>query len=174
MSQQAAAYINLEIYEEGRNLLGIAKATLPSITYPCVTISGAGMMGNMEVPLYGMVDAMTVDIDFLTTTEEAVTLMAPKKHQLDMRIAEEFWDVENAEVGLWADKYVVICRPKNINPGTVAPMSAADTKGSFAVYYYAAYKDGKQLWEIDKRNMKCVINGVDYMAEVRKALGKEN
>ena len=51
-------------------------------------------------------------------------------------------------------------------------MSAADTSGSFAVYYYAAYKDGKQLWEIDKRNMKCVINGVDYMAEVRKALGK--
>lgn len=30
----------------------------------------------------------------------------------------------------------------------------------------------KQLWEVDKRNMKCVIDGVDYMAPVRKALGK--
>ena len=33
MSQQAAAYINLEIYEDGRNLLGIAKVKLPIITY---------------------------------------------------------------------------------------------------------------------------------------------
>ena len=130
------------------------------------------MMGNMEVPLYGMVDAMTIDIDFLTTTEDAVTLMAPTKHQLDMRVAEEYWDVEQAEVGLWADKYVVIVRPKNASPGTVAPMGNADTSGEYAVYYFAAYRDGKQLWEIDKRNMKCVIDGVDYMADVRKALGK--
>jgi len=33
------------------------------------------------------------------------------------------------------------------------------------------YRDVTQLWELDKRNMKCVINGVDYMADVRKALG---
>ena len=86
--------------------------------------------------------------------------------------AQEFWEVETAEVDIWADKFVVICRPKEIAPGTVAPMATADTKGTFAVYYYAAYKNGKQLWEIDKRNMKCVINGVDHMAPVRRALGK--
>ena len=172
MSRQPAVYVQLEIYEDGRNLLGIGKVKLPSITYPCVTITGSGLMGNMEVPLYGMIDAMTMEIDFLTTTEEAVNLMSPKKHQLDMRIAEEYWEVQDAEVGVQADKIVTICRPKEIAPGTVAPMATADTKGTFAVYYYAAYKDGKQLWEIDKRNMKCVINGVDYMAPVRKALGK--
>ncbi|NCE63258.1 hypothetical protein D1159_01360 [Pseudoflavonifractor sp. 524-17] len=40
------------------------------------------------------------------------------------------------------------------------------------VYYFAAYRNGEQLWEMDKRKMKYVIPGVDYMAEVRKALGK--
>lgn len=169
---QPAAYINLELYEDSVNLLGIAKVKLPAITYPCVTISGAGMMGNMDVPLYGMVDAMTTTINFLTTTDSAVRLMAPKKHQLDMRVAEEYWETEQAEVGLWGDKFVMIVRPKSIDPGTVAPMSAADTSGEFAVYYYAAYRNGTQLWEIDKRNMKCVIDGVDHMADVRKALGK--
>ena len=68
---------------------------------------------------------------------------------------------------------MVVARPKTIKPGNIAPMAAADTSGEFAVYYYAAYKDGKQLWEIDKRSMKCVIDGVDYMADVRKALGKQ-
>ncbi|MCI9509556.1 MAG: hypothetical protein HFF10_07425 [Angelakisella sp.] len=56
---QPAAIINLEVYEDSVNLLGVAKVTLPSITYPTVSISGAGMMGNMDVPLLGMVDAMT-------------------------------------------------------------------------------------------------------------------
>ena len=171
-TKQPAAYINLEIYEDSINLMGVAKVQLPAIVFPCVQISGAGMMGNMEVPLYGMVDNMTTTINWLTPHGDAVKLMSPKKHQLDMRVAEEFWGIEDAEVGLWADKYVMIVRPKTTTPGTVAPMAAADTSGEYVVYYFAAYKDGEQLWEIDKRNMKCVIGGVDYMAEVRKALGK--
>ena len=171
-TKQAAAYINLEIYEDSVNLLGVAKVKLPAIAYPCVNISGAGMMGEMEVPLYGMVSNMTTNISWLTPHGDAVKLMSPKKHQLDMRVAEEYWDVEQADVGLWADKYVMIVRPKTTTPGTVAPMASADTSGEYVVYYFAAYRHGEQLWEVDKRNMKCVIGGVDYMAEVRKALGK--
>ena len=171
--EQAAAYINLELYDEDSvNLLGVAKVKLPDITFPCVTISGAGMMGNMEVPYIGMIDNMTTEIDWQSPTGDAVKLMSPKKHQLDMRVAEEYWGVEEAEVGTWADKYVMIVRPKTLGVGDVAPMAAANTSGEYVVYYYAAYRDGKQLWEIDKRNMKCVIDGVDYMADVRKALGK--
>lgn len=173
MNQQPAAYINLEIYEDAVNLLGVAKVKLPSIVFPCVTIAGSGMMGEMEVPLYGMVKAMTTNINWLTPHGDAVRLMSPRKHQLDMRVAEEYWDVEQAEVGLWADKYVMIVRPKGTDPGTIAPMASADTSGEYAVYYFAGYRNGEQLWEIDKRAMKCVILGVDYMADVRRALGKQ-
>ena len=66
---------------------------------------------------------------------------------------------------------VIFCNV--MDPGTIAPMAAADTSGEYAVYYFAACRNGEQLWEIDKRNMKCVILGVDYMADVRKALGKQ-
>lgn len=172
MSQQAAAYINLEIYEDSVNLLGVAKVKMPSIVFPCVNISGAGMMGNMEVPLYGMVDNMTTRLDWLSPTGDAVNLASPNEHKLELRVAEEFWDTEQSREGIWADKYNMIIRPKGFSPGTVAPMTAADTNGEYVVYYFAGYRGGEQLWEIDKRNMKCVIKGKDYMAEVRKALGK--
>ena len=171
-AKQPAAYINLEIYEDGVNLLGVAKVQLPAIAFPCVNISGAGMMGEMEVPLYGMVSNMTTTINWLTPHGDAVKLMSPTKHQLDMRVAEEYWDVEQAEEGIWADKYVMIVRPKTTTPGTVAPMTAADSSGEYVVYYFAAYRAGEQLWEVDKRNMRCVIGGVDYMEPVRRALGK--
>ena len=172
MNRQPAAYVTLEIYDDGVDLMGVAKVKLPAITYPCVTIAGAGMMGNMEVPMYGMVDNMTMDINWLSHTGDAVRLAAPKKHQLDLRVVEEFWDVEGAEERVQPNKYVVLVRPKTMDPGTVTPMSAADASGQYAVYYYAAYRDSEQLWEIDKRSMKCVILGVDYTAPVRKALGK--
>lgn len=170
--QQAAAYFNLDIYEDSVNLLGVAKVTLPSIDYLTAPVSGAGLMGNLNVPLMGMVDSMELSLEFLTMTQAAAMLAAPKKHQLDMRVAEEYWEVEQAEVGVWADKFVVICQPKGMTPGTVAPFTAANVSGKYEVYYFAAYRDGECLWEIDKRNMKCVIGGVDYMADVRKALGK--
>ena len=66
----------------------------------------------------------------------------------------------------------LIVIPKNFNPGNVAPASAADANGEYSVYYYAGFKDGKKLWEIDPFNYICNIGGKDYMAAVRKALGK--
>lgn len=163
MPKQPAATIQLEAYEDGVNYCGIAKVQLPSIVYPCVTIVGTGMMGNMEVPLYGMVDNMTAKVDCLSPTGDAVKLATPDKHMLELREAEEYWDTEQTEVGIWANKYVMIVRPKSFDPGG---------SGEYVVYYFAGYRDGKQLWEVDKRNMKCVIMGKDYMADIRKALGK--
>ena len=62
--------------------------------------------------------------------------------------------------------------PKGFDPGSVAPMAAPGSKSQFVVYYFAGYRDGRQLWEVDKRNQKFVIDGKDYWAEVRKALGE--
>lgn len=166
-----AAQIQISVWEDSTEYLGVAKATLPDITYPVVTINAVGMMGSQEVPLYGMVDNMSMSIDFQTMTQAQVNLMTPVKHQLELRMTEEYWNNEESEVGIWADKFVVICRTKNSKIGGIAPLGDSDASGEYDVYYFAAYKDGEQLWEIDKRNMKCVINGVDYMTDVRAALG---
>ena len=169
--RQPAAYINLEVYEDGVRRLGLASVKLPDITFPVVTIAGAGMMGNMEVPLYGMVDTMSVELNWLEPTGDAVSLASPEKHQIECRVATEKWEVEAAEVAIQADRYVMVVQPKTFTPGNIAPMGSADTNTQYACYYFAAYKDGEQLWEVDKRNMKCVILGTDYMAPVKKALG---
>lgn len=170
-NKQPAAYINLALYENAVNQLGTAKVKLPSIAYQFVTISGAGLMGDVEAPLIGMVQSMETEIDFLSPTGSAVNLMTPEKHQLDLRAVEEYWDAEQAQAGIWADKFVMLVMPKGYDAGTIAPAASADTKNKYAVYYFAGYRDGEKLFEVDKRIMKCEIMGVDYMAPVRKALG---
>ncbi len=170
--EQSAGSIQLKMYEDGINLCGTAKVTLPSIAYVCTTLSGAGLMGNLEVPYIGMIDNMNMEVEWDSPTGDAVKLLTPKKHQLDLRVAKEYWDTLETDVGIWPDKFVTIVRPKGFDPGSVAPMAAPGSKSQFVVYYFAGYRDGRQLWEVDKRNQKFVIDGVDYWADVRRALGE--
>ena len=172
MAKQPEAYIDFEVYEDSKNFIGISQATLPDITFLTQTITGAGISGNVEAVLTGMVDAMSMTLNFRSATDAAVSLMAPKRHNIDLRVAEQNWDTSKIAKTVSADKYVMVVIPKSTKPGTVAPASAADASGEYSVYYYAGYRDGKKLWEIDPWNYICNINGVDYMADIRKALGK--
>ena len=138
----------LKLYEDAINLCGTAKVTLPSIAYTCTILAGAGLMGNLEVPYIGMIDNMTMDVEWDTATGDAVKLLTPKKHQLDLRVAEEYWDTQETEVGIWPDKYVTIVRSKSFDPGSIAPMTSSGAKSQF------------------------VVIGTDYWADVRRALGE--
>lgn len=172
MPKQPEAYIDFEVYENSVNYLGISSAVMPSINYITQQITGAGISGNIDAVLIGMVDAMSTTLNFRSATDSAVTLLKPEKHTLDLRVAEQHWNTMNTERNVVADKYVMVCVPKNFAPGTVAPASLADTNLEMSVTYYAGYRDGKKLWEIDPFNYICNIGGTDYMADVRKALGK--
>lgn len=172
MSKQPEAIIDFEVYKDAVNLVGVAKATLPDIAYLTQTITGAGISGNVEAILIGMVEAMTLTLNFRSVTDAATQLLRPEKHMIDLRVAEQVWDTVGVNKEVQADKYVMVVLPKNTKPGTIAPASAADSSGEYSVYRYEAYKNGKTLWKIDPFNYICEIDGVDYMADVRKALGK--
>lgn len=169
--KQPAAHIQVEVYEDSIRRCGLASATLPQINYTTTSITGAGMMGPIDVPLVGMVENMTLTLNWLEITGDAVGLQTPEKHNIELRVATENWQVEQAEIEIQSDKYVMIVQPRSLNPGDITPMSAPNASQEFTVYYFAGYKNGTQLFEIDKRNMKNVINGTDYFADVKKALG---
>lgn len=169
---QPQAYIDFEVYEDGVNLLGVAKATPPSIEYLTESFTGAGFGGEIEAVLIGMVKSMTLGLQFRSVTDAAINLLAPRKHQLELWVAEQYWDNVQTDVDVQADKYVFVVLPKKTDPGEVAPATVPSVSGDYAVYRYEAYKDGKELWVIDPFNYICRIGGVDYMDKVRKALGK--
>lgn len=166
------AYIDFSVYEDSKDLLGVAKVTLPDINYITQSISGAGIAGNVEAVLQGMVDVMSLGMEFRSATGAAVSLLKPVKHNIDLRVAEQNWDTVRAAAGIDADKFALVIIPKSSKFGSVAPASGADASGEYAVYYYAGYKNGVKLWEIDPWNYICNIGGVDYLAAVKAALGK--
>lgn len=164
--------VNFACYEDGTEYMGIAKATLPDLTALTQTISGAGISGNIEAVILGHFDTMTLGLEFRTTTTQALRLVEPRRHNIDLRVAQQNENAVSGELEISGVKHVFVVMPKTFKAGTVAPASQADSSGEYPVRYWATYVDGEKTLEIDPLNFICNINGTDWLAPVRKALGK--
>lgn len=166
------AHVNFAVYEDSVEYLGITQVTLPTLEQLTQELSGAGIAGNVEAVLRGHFAAMTLGLQFRTMNRESVRLAEPRRHNIDLRVARQDEDTESGSIIIAPIKHIFVIMPKSLNPGNVAPHSAADGSGQYAVRYWAMYMDRQLVTEIDQLNYKCLVDGVDYLAPVRAALGK--
>ena len=164
--------INFAVYEDSVEYVGMAGVTLPNLAAIVQTLSGAGIAGNVEVPVLGHYDVMSLTLNFRTTTEHSVRLSEPRRHNIDLRMAQQIEDTVAGEVKVQSIKHVLVVVPKTDTGGTVAPAAPTNGSGEYSVRYWATYIDGAKVREIDPLNFICEVNGVDYLADVRMAIGK--
>ena len=164
--------INFAVYEDSVEYIGMAQATLPNLSALVQSISGAGIAGNVETVILGHYDAMTLGLSFRTTTEQTIKLSEPRRHTIDLRVAQQDEDTVSGTVVVRNVKHILVVIPKTETGGTIAPASPGSGSGEYAVRYWSTYIDGVKMREIDPLNFICYMNGVDYLADVRKALGK--
>lgn len=164
--------VNYDVYEDSNRYDGTASVTLPDISFLTQSLSGAGIAGNIEAVVAGHMDAMTLTMTFRTIQKEAISLTEPKRHQIELRAAQQIENTVKGELESQVIKHTMVVIPKKLSGGQLAPHSAANASGEYAVRYWAMYIDGKKHLELDPLNYICVINGTDYLASVRKALGR--
>ena len=164
--------VNFAVYEDANEYLGMAEATLPDLEYLAEEMSGAGIAGNVEEIIIGHLSAMTTTLNFRTVCKAAVRLLEPRTHKLDLRVAQQQMNNRTSETTITGVKHIMRVKPKKTALGKVAAASTADVSGEYATQYYAMYMDGEKVTEVDPLNFICLINGYDYLADVRKALGK--
>ena len=164
--------INYAMYEDATEYMGTTEATLPDLEYLTEEISGAGIAGNVEEIITGHFSAMSTSFNFRTVGKGAVKLLEPRVHKIDLRVAQQQMNTRTSETEVAQVKHIMKIKPKKTTLGKVAAASTADVSGEYACSYYAMYLDGEKVTEIDPLNFICIINGVDYLEKVRKALGK--
>lgn len=164
--------LGFTVFEDSTEYMGIAQATLPTLSYLVQTISGAGVAGNVESAIIGHMEAMTLGLTFRNTTKQNLALSEPRRHNLELRVAQQHEDTVSGEVRIVSVKHVLITIPKTDNGGTIAPASPSSGSTEHAVRYWATFVDGQKVRELDPMNYICYINGVDYLESARKALGK--
>ena len=167
------ATINFALYEDAIEYIGLVQVTLPNLSAITQAISGAGIGGNIEAIIIGHIDAMTTTLNWRTPTNHSIRLSEPRMHYIDLRTPVQDEDNINGTLVTRTVKHVMTVIPKTETGGTVAPATPVNGSTEFAVRYWATYIDGIKYREIDPTNLIYYVDGVDYLASVRKAMGKQ-
>ena len=172
MAKVDETVIGFAVYEDATEYYGMSEVTLPEISNLTEEISGAGMGGKVEAVILGAIEAMTTTLNFRTVTKNAIKLHEPREHKIDLRVAQQNKNTTKGVTEVGRVKHLLTLTPKKLNPGKVATASAAEVSGEYATTYFATYIDGKKMLEIDPLNYIYFVNVKDWLADVRKALGK--
>ena len=164
--------INFKIHDsDSQELLGVAEATLPEFEAMSETISGAGLAGEVDMPVLGHFGSMTAELKWRAMTRAASKLNRAVAHYLDMRGSIEQYEEHLGIIASVPMKVAVITLPKSLNLGNLNVGKAADTSSKLECVYIKVWLGGKEVVELDKFNYVYRVHGVDYLASVRRDLG---
>lgn len=158
------------MYNSGQELIGVAQVDFPSIQHMTTEVKGAGI-GVIDMPVIGMMQAMSMTLNFRTVTRDSFALLAAAFNHL------ECWgNIQVAEHGsgrLLAVQHKVVVRGvfKNLTPGKMAVAETQDRSIEIEVVYFKELYGGREHLEIDKMNLIYVVDGVDQLAAVRANIG---
>ena len=162
---------NFRVYLEGNALAGVATVELPDIEAMTDTVSGAGIAGEIDSPIIGHFGSMAATINFRTITKDGLSLAAQKSHAIDFRGAMQVYDSGEGEYKTTAVRVSVRGVPKRNGLGSLEVGSTTDSEVELELTYMKVFVDNQERIEIDKYNFKYVVDGVDYLAEIRDAMG---
>jgi len=162
--------INLfNLYTQGNRMLGISdEVTLPDFEALSETISGAGILGEIDDPTVGHFGSMEQEVPFRVLDEDAVGLMDPTAPvNITLRAAQQVSTVDGA-VTFKPMRVVMRGKNKSLSLGSVKQATAMSTSISMELTYILIELNGKPMVELDKLNGVFKIKGVDIMSKARE------
>lgn len=157
---------------DSETLIGVADVTLPTIEFMTDTLKGAGIGGEIDVPIIGHFSSMTLTLNWISTTNKMFLLARPETHALTLRGSIQVHDLDPAKRKPIHKpiKINVSCVPKKIEPGKFEIAAGQDASTELEVFYLKIWYDDAPQIEIDKYNLKYKVGDVDYLDQVRENL----
>lgn len=153
-----------------RFITDTTSVTRPSLETLTESMKGAGIMGEIDLPTYGQLSAMTYSIAFKRSNRKAVSFFKQEAQHFETRWVTDVLDSANTSIGICSNKEIVKGFPKKLDLGSIETNSANEATVEIEVLYYKYIQDGEVRIEIDKLNNVFIIDGIDYMAQIREAL----
>lgn len=158
-------------FNEGGQMTGMVDINLSNVAYMTETLSGAGIMGELELPITGKFQSLTMTINWRSLTDENIIFLAPRTYHFDLRGSVELYDPDSGQSSTKGLIIVTRLRPKTMSLGTFAPAANMGTNCEFEILYLLAKVDRVDKVEIDKLNYKFIVDGTDYMEGHARNLG---
>ena len=155
-------------YVEIPNMVGFM---LPDVTLGSAEMKGAGMIGTVNIPDPNNIDVMESSITTLDDSGDASLLNDTESVEVILN-----WAVDKVGTDGSSDYIVhraVIKGKASVLPGGEKKKGeAAEKEHKISTWYYKEEIDGKTITLIDMFAPKCVINGVDRLEKLNKALNR--
>lgn len=153
------------------DLKGVADLQLPSFDAMTETLSGAGVAGEYESVTFGHFQSMKFVINWRMITDELIDFLRPEAISVDCRLANQEYDSTAGKHRFRPNRVFVRGQVTKNDLGKAAKGSAYEGSSEVEVTYIKVEREGKTIVELDKINYKFVVDGFDYMAAIREALG---
>lgn len=157
------------VYNEGKKLIGVqGDVELPNLTPITNEVSGAGIAGVIDDPNPGLFESMEFGLNFRGVNDDISDLCIPKAHMLSLYADQRGTRTSSGE---YDDKQIRITirgYVKGFETGKIKPGEGTDTSVKFELDYFKLEVDGVTKFEVDKFNYIYVVNGVDYLEQVRR------
>ncbi|UDQ97815.1 phage major tail tube protein [Lentisphaerota bacterium WC36G] len=156
---------NMNMFIEGKGFQGeVDEMTPPKIALKVEEIMAGGMGAPLEIET-GL-EKLEASYSIIGASPEALSQFAQSGALFRFKGAQK-----NADGTVQAIDIEMRGLIKELDMGNWKPREKVMYKQTFNVEYYKFTLAGQVIYEIDIKNMKCIINGKDVWAEERAAIG---
>jgi P2 family phage contractile tail tube protein len=158
-----------KILSDGEEIFDQVSCQLPSIEKATGELKGAGILGTIDMPLSGQINAMTFSITSRGINSKASKLAREGRQTLEIRFVRDVI-LGDGSIIKEGTKIFITGVNKKFDPGKVENGSTMDGSIEFEVLRYRQVIEGVETLLIDKLNYIYKINGIDYMEKIRASL----
>lgn len=161
---------DFNMYNTGNKMVGVTgEVAIPDFEAMTETISGAGILGEIETTIAGRYGSMEMEIPFRVINEDFFKLINPTDPvALTLRGAIQYNVKATGATDYMGMRVVVRGRCKKIAIGTVKQGGPMDSAVTLELTYILIETDGKKKVELDKVNGVFKVNDKDLLAKVKK------
>ena len=139
---------------------------LPELSLATHEVSGAGVMGTLDVPSRTQIEGMELGVSTSGMGAGRARLMTPGQHRLEFRATQEVYTPENG-VQVEGLKIFVTGVLKSGGGGTLESASGVESDATFEVLRYEEYVNGEEMLIVDKVNIIYRVLGADHAQDIR-------
>lgn len=146
--------VQFKAYGDDNVLAGTVDVEIPDLKFLTEKLEVAGIAGPIDVPVLGLLEAMTAKINFRMVTKRFAGLMSQKTHSLELRGIVQSLDSTTGEIIASPCRVAMRFMPLGMTPGKWEQAKATGSAIEASVLYLKFTLDGVDLFEVDKLNMK--------------------
>ncbi len=158
------------VYRNGNKMIGVSdEVSLAEFSSITDTISGGGILGEIETVVVGMFSSMKQEIPFRILDDDIFALGNPLGVQeLTLRASEQVTEKSTGRIDFQGLRVVFRGRPVGFKPGTMKQGQKMGASVTLELVYVLIEINGVTKLELDKLNDVYIVDNEDVLAKVRQ------